>query len=370
LAAKNTDFIGSMRKIQAEHGVGLYAQAFEMLRLAVGKNKIHPTDYFDYGIYRPTLSADEKKAILSNRAITVMNSRLSPECLSNHANLIDDKLLSGQLLGACGFPTTKNKAVFSPHRKFNFIQTLSTTDEIKDYITDAKNLPLFGKPILGSRSLGVASIISCSDDKSEVTFGDGQQVSADALARDIATKYDNGYLFQSLVVQPPKIEKIVGTAAATFRIVTIQSENGPIVLYGVWKQPQKGAMADRGANSYYTVALIDIETGTVVRNQWGYCIDGEARDESFSTGARIIDYQIPHWQEIMQMTVSAHELFADHGILGWDIFITTDGPVINEVNKNPLHTLYQRAAGRGIMNADFVPLIENARREVERRING
>ena len=360
-------YIGAMKKVRADHGVSLHTQVFEILRLAFGKNKLHPADYFNYGIYRPTLSAVEKRAFLSNNSITALNSGLISETIQNQSGHIDNKLLFCQLMKACDFPTLKNKAVFSPHRKFDFIQTLCTTQEITKYITTCQNAPLFGQPVCGSRGVGEISIIGRSQDSSTVTLGDGRQVDADVLAQEIAGSYNRGYLFRELLAQPFEVEEIIRKPEPKIRVVTVQSQNGPNVLYAIWKYPKEPATVDSEQTAGSTIALIDVETGKVVRCQDGYWLPGSAIGHSITTGAAIVGIQIPHWEKIRRLAVSAHELFADHGILGWDFTVTNDGPVINQADTNPSHIAYQQAADRGIMNDDFTPVFKEARRVIEQR---
>ncbi|MFT5638696.1 MAG: hypothetical protein ACI861_001519, partial [Paracoccaceae bacterium] len=45
-------------------------------------------------------------------------------------------------------------------------------------------------------------------------------------------------------------------------------------------------------------------------------------------------------------------------LLGWDIGLSKNGPVIVECNTNPLHTLYQLATGEGLLNDRFAPVFE------------
>jgi len=58
------------------------------------------------------------------------------------------------------------------------------------------------------------------------------------------------------------------------------------------------------------------------------------------------------------MTCEAHALFPEFGIIGWDMAITADGPVIIEANDNSYHALWQLPEGRGILNPDFIPVFD------------
>lgn len=135
---ENIDYINVMQKVRADYNIGLYSQVFLMLRLAFGKNKLHPGDYFINRLYRPSLTTQDKKEFLSYKAIRTLNERLSPRTLTSHANLLGDKLMFGQLLQGFGFSIPDAKAVYSESLRLNSIPTLGSAADIADFITDKK----------------------------------------------------------------------------------------------------------------------------------------------------------------------------------------------------------------------------------------
>jgi len=366
---ENIDYISVMQKVRAEFNVGLYSQVFSMLRLAFGKNKLHPGDYFINRLYRPSLTEQDKKEFLSDKTIRTLNERLSPKTLTSHTNLLVDKLMFGQLLQGFGFSVPDTKAVYSKSLRLNSIPTLGTAADIADFITDKKNLPMFAKPVHGSRGLGCISIVSTSPDRTEVRLGDGQQVSARELADEIVANYSKGYLFQELLVQPPEISAIVGKTVSPVRILTVQTENGVKILYSAWKQPKKGGDVDfwtsSGERGY---ALVDPASGIVTHFHKGVGLERTEEVNSLATGKPLVGFQIPEWESYKSLAIAAHSLFPDHGVLGWDICITARGPVINEVNSSPFHTMYQKATGRGVMNPDIKPLLDEAQDYADRKL--
>jgi len=50
------------------------------------------------------------------------------------------------------------------------------------------------------------------------------------------------------------------------------------------------------------------------------------------TGVSFDGFQIPMWQEAIDLAKTAHRSFGSFGSLGWDIAITTDGPKLIEAN--------------------------------------
>jgi hypothetical protein len=51
---------------------------------------------------------------------------------------------------------------------------------------------------------------------------------------------------------------------------------------------------------------------------------------------------LPHWDEVKALAVRAHAAFAGRLMIGWDIAITEDGPVVIEGNRGPDMDLMQR----------------------------
>lgn len=200
-------------------------------------------------------------------------------------------------------------------------------------------------------------------------LGDGRHVSARDLADEIVTNYSKGYLFQELLVQPPEISAIVGKTVSPIRILTVQTENGVKIPYAAWKQPKKGDDVDfwtsPGERGY---ALVDPASGIVTHFHKQVGLGCRDEVNSLATGKPLVGFQIPEWEGCKSLAIAAHSLFPDHGVLGWDICITTRGPVINEVNSNPFHTIYQKAAGRGVMNPDIKPLLNEALDYADRKL--
>jgi len=68
----------------------------------------------------------------------------------------------------------------------------------------------------------------------------------------------------------------------------------------------------------------------------GWCLDHP------TTGARISGTLLPYWDQVKSLGLRAHDAFTDRVLIGWDIAISDDGPIIIEGNRGPDLDIMQR----------------------------
>ena len=71
---------------------------------------------------------------------------------------------------------------------------------------------------------------------------------------------------------------------------------------------------------------------------------GETYEIHPMTGKRIPGTQIPYWDEVRAMCLSAMHRVPQVRFVAWDVAITPDGPVFIEGNSFPSHAIPQFAA--------------------------
>ncbi len=363
--AKSLDLKKAMAWVTATTGKTGLRQAMEIGRFALGKKKLSPQEYYHLGLWRPHLSADEKAAFLSASKSMALNRRLSPINATSLHGLMRSKILTGLILRAAGFPTMKPLATFGGGVVVPGAAVLRTAADIADWLRQDGLLPVFGKPVNAALSIGAASYIELTPDRTSVVLGNGKIVALAKITAEIAEHFATGYLFEPLIRQHPALEAIAGKAVGGLRVVTLRGPDGPEVLYTVQRLPGPGAMMDALTASPYSVALVDPATGRIVRAQSMFAMNVAPLEASLVTGVRFETVTLPFVSEAMAVSVEAHRLFATSGVLGFDIALTTTGVVINEVNSLPYHSAYQHSADRGLMNAEFRPRIEAAIRVAE-----
>jgi hypothetical protein len=155
------------------------------------------------------------------------------------------------------------------------------------------------------------------------------------------------------------LEPLTSGATPTVRALTIIDEQGnPELVAAVFRM---SFGANRTVDNIHAgglacaVSLADgrlgraSNLGTDARLGWV--------SEHPTTGARIEGTRLPCWEEIAPLTAAAHALFSDRLVIGWDIAITDDGPILIEGNRGPDMDLMQRFMEIGFCRHRFGELI-------------
>ncbi|MFK7940697.1 MAG: sugar-transfer associated ATP-grasp domain-containing protein [Roseovarius sp.] len=345
-------------QVARTYGVSPFKQFGQMVRLWAGKNRMEFAQYYKNAVYRKDLSAEEKRQFVGERGSRLLNDRLSPRSITQQRAFVRDKVFYGAMMDQLGFPTPRIQAVASGHRTYGSMTTLTDAHQIEQFLLNDAAYPLFVKPEEGSGSVGSALINDIDKDARELVLSNGMRIDLHAFATEAMEDYAAGLLFQDAVIQHPTMSDMAGQAVGTIRVVTIIQDDTPEVLYTLWKVPSPNAMSDNYWQSGSMIAEIDKASGILQQCRRGAGPEQEMVETHPVSKQTFPGMQIPHWDEVLRVTTEGHMLFPQFGVFGWDIAITKDGPVIIECNANPHHMLYQLTTGRGILNADFAPILK------------
>ncbi len=159
---------------------------------------------------------------------------------------------------------------------------------------------------------------------------------------DTLYKYlkDKGFcIVEDNIKQHPALSKLYPNAVNSMRIITVLDKDGePHLLYVVQKMGVGGSIIDN--NCMFTP--VDPETGKILYPAHsGDTIKGIVYTEHPDTHVKIQGYQIPYVKEAVQMCLEAAKITPQIRFVGWDVAITTDGPVIIEGNTYCAHDFWQ-----------------------------
>ena len=353
-----------MRQVAANYGKSFNQLLGEFVKLGYGPGKLSVEEYFDLRLFDDkALAGADKREFIGMSVMRTVWDQINYD--RNWFGLLNDKLASTALLGAYGFPVIPVEAIFSTEVDLPRPQcrVLRSADDLRAFMREPGNYPMFGKPTDGLQSLGSMSFDGLDAATGILTMVDGSKVALDQVVADVATHYQAGYLLQKRLIPHAAIRAICGQRLATVRIVTINPKSGPEIIRAAWKIPAGANAADNFWRSGNLLGTVDIETGRIVRVIRGKGIDQEPVACHPDSGTRMVDFELPMWAEAKALALAGMKVFKSMGMIGWDIAITDQGPVIVEPNESPDHVLPQLADRRGIMDERFRAFVAERKSE-------
>ena len=345
------------QQVMAQGGPGSWTQLRQILGLWLRLKGFKAEEYYTYGLWRRDLPPNFLREFQTGGARTAFNQAIAMPARGHPNEVLTDKVATETILRARGLPVARTLAAFGPATDDPDIRHLSDAADIARWLEEVP-LPVFGKPRFSSYALGAAAITG-RDGAGTLRFLNGRDVPAAALGAEIEADWARGYLFQPFYRCAAELRSHVGEAMASVRICTLRTDRGIEPWYGVIRIPAQKAMHDGDAKGPRIWGLIDCADGRILRL-------AELRDPMsgpithvFNPDTPFLGATLPHWQQAVEICVAGHEAFEGNGIVGWDVFLTEEGALLDEANHNPGH-LYQVAAGRGLRNPDLEPAYQRA----------
>ncbi len=306
----------------AKSGKGLGGMIKEMASLQFGKGKIQPEEYFLYQLYD-----DERYSPEVKRTFMGINGPTVP---SPWAAVVNDKPTLTAMLKGLGFPIPTTQAIVHPDRTFGDAFTLRTPDDIRRFLREDADYPIFGKPFDSACSLGTANIASFDYAEDALVLSDGKAVSLDDFIGQIK-KFDSKYIFQTLMRTHDSLIPIIGERVSTVRMFVLADEEGCELLRASWKIPGHENGADNFWRTGNILAGIDVETGKIGRTLRRTKTGTEPITNHPLTDASFEDLVFPEWQAMREVVLKAAPNLPGCHFQGWDVALTDQGPILVEL---------------------------------------
>ena len=162
---------------------------------------------------------------------------------------------------------------------------------------------------------------------------------------------------EEFIIQDPTWGKISPNSVNTLRIMTSAVAGKSKIFFAAARIGNGSCVADNFHSGGMAV-LIDLETGKLKGHAFNKKLDEFEKHPV--TKIKIDGYQIPYWEEIKKMTLEAALVNEDVNVVGWDVAITKDGPVIIEGNRGPGWDLVQVLLNKGTKY-----MLEEVKKEME-----
>lgn len=220
---------------------------------------------------------------------------------------------------------------------------------------DLPDCDLFVKPLIGCGGKGAERW----DRVAPRRWSNGTLKLHDAALIDRFRAKRRPMIVQKRVRPHPGLQPLTSGATPTVRALTIIDEQGKAELVAAVFRMSFGA--NRTVDNIHAGGLacaVSLADGTLGRAS---DLGMDARlgwvSEHPTTGARIEGTRLPCWDQIGPLAVAAHALFSDRLVIGWDIAITEDGPILIEGNRGPDMDLMQRFMEIGFCRHRFGELV-------------
>lgn len=157
-------------------------------------------------------------------------------------------------------------------------------------------------------------------------------------------KEDNCFLEEE-VIQNKEWAKLNPKSLNTVRVVTYALNGKSRVLFAVARIGSGKSIVDNFHQGGVGVK-VNTEKGVLE----GMAIDKANNESEFTsvTNVKVDGFKIPYWNEIVEMTCKAALVNENVNIVGWDVGISENGPVIIEGNRGPGMDLIQVLYRRGV----------------------
>lgn len=194
------------------------------------------------------------------------------------------------------------------------------------------------------------------------TFADpsGRRIgAADLLAHLVETSRREPLIVQPRIVAHRKLRDLTSGALPTVRAVTCLDETGvPELIGAVFRMSVGDNATVDNLHAGGIAAAVALDSGTLSKaTNLGSDVRLGWLSAHPDTGARIEGRSLPCWRRAKQLALAAHRHFADRVVIGWDIAILDDGPVVVEGNGNPDMDILQRFMREGLREHRFARLL-------------
>lgn len=219
-------------------------------------------------------------------------------------------------------------------------------DLVTHLASTAADGSLFAKPVGGIGGRGCWRF----------PFGDAVN-SQDAYEAYLASDY----VLEEVVVQHPDMACLHSPSVNTIRIDTYRDEDGQVYpISGLVRMGIGGSCVDN-ATSGGCFCGVDLTTGRLRPYAYTLPKHGGARLRKHpDTGVVFEGYVIPCLQQAVQLAQKAGELVPDR-LIGWDIAIAAEGPILIEGNPNYGPRMSQIAYGGYKSNPVYREMLQRER---------
>ena len=256
-----------------------------------------------------------------------------------------------------------DKRIFEVKARSAGLRCAKTSLVIDQQNLDANELPegdVFVKPTNGKGGRAAQAWEWDHSERSYKEVGGAMAFSKEGLLSHYRQLSKNEtWLVQSRLEVHPALHDISLGVAATCRVHTIIDEDGvPEPVVAAFRLPAAVGQSVDNIHAGGISSAIDIRSGVLsAATDLGINVGVGRISNHPITGAQIEGKIIPCWDEVLDLAKAAHEEFRPRVLVGWDICVTPDGPILVEGNAQPCVDHIQRTHAAPLGNHRYAELM-------------
>ncbi len=314
-------------------------------------NRIRASDYYSLGLFDESMPVSAKRGYIGGYETWRLFFAINPE---EHHSLTDEKLRFNALAKQAGLPVSEVLAVVTNSGGFDGIPTLGSKEELRAWMIENDIADIVVKPVDGIKGWGILSLGARLP---------GQEAWAkpprdETIGVEEVWQHCSRYLYRGGVIverrlRPhPVLAEVMPDVLHTVRVVT-HLKPEPFIVATVLRVGSGKGPADNLAQGGIMVPVNAVN---------GHCgrgtmlVDGLPRfvDDHPVTGTRMTGMVLPDWRQVRDLALAAARTFDMQKSIGWDIGLTTRGPVLLEGNWCYDLGVNQIAGRQGVLDTPWL----------------
>lgn len=330
----------------------LASRFLEQQRL-LWSNRIRASDYYALGLSDPAMPWTAKREYIGGYESWRLYLPMNPK---QFIELMDKKLRFRAIASEAQLSVAEVLAVVSHQPGDGRYLVLGSEQELRAWLLDNAISDLVIKPVDGTKGWGVMSLgARAPGQEAWVRLPGTDTIDFAAVWAHCARYlYRGGVILERRQQPHPVLADVMPNVLHTVRVITYLKPE-PVIICAALRVGNGRGPADNLAQGGIVVP-IDLESGTCGRGS--AVVDGVPRfvDEHPVTGRRITGLALPDWSEACDLARRAVQAFPMFKSIGWDVGLTSKGPVLLEGNWCYDLAVNQIAGRRGILGTPWVEL--------------
>jgi hypothetical protein len=263
--------------------------------------------------------------------------------------VLDNKWFFQLHYSRLGMPVPESYGVYEPGAGVDLRgRPLGTAEALRRLLGEFRPPNLVIKPMGGIMGKGILILSELRYDGAAISAvtNTGRTMQFDEIAAKLDTPPNvifhmrdyrlalPGYLLQAKVSQHPLLDKITPHTTNTLRVVTFRDRSSAAhVQCTTLRAGRTGNTADNWEQGGISIA-VDRATGVLGRGVLKPKYGGKWVEIHPDTGFVFSGLQLPYWNEVLDLCSRAAQAAPGIRTVGWDIALTSDGPVLIEGNPD------------------------------------